>query len=55
MEATEAAEDIKESGREAPGPGSDLRGVRLPFTWPYQNMATMKDTGKRASISVLHL
>ncbi len=44
--ATEAAEGIKESGRGAPVLGWDLRGVRLPFIWLFQNMATMKDTGK---------
>lgn len=47
MVATEAAEDIKESDREATGLGWDLKGARHRFIWPSQNMATMKDTGKK--------
>lgn len=47
MVATEAAEDIKASVREAPGLGSGLRGVKLRFIWSSQNMATMKDRGKK--------
>lgn len=49
MVATEAAEGIKASGREAPGLGWVSRGVKLPFIWPFQNMATMKGTGKSLS------
>lgn len=45
MVATEVAEDIKESDREATDLGWGLKGGRLPFTWLFQNMATMKDTG----------
>lgn len=47
MEATGVEEDIKEKGREVPGPGWGLKGVRLLFTWPSQNMASMKDTGNK--------
>lgn len=52
MVATEAAEDIKESDREAPVLGWGLKEGRLPFIWLFQNMATMKDTGtKLATLS----
>lgn len=50
MVATEAAEGIKESDRGAPGLGWDSRGVILPFICLFQNMATMKDTGKTLSL-----
>ncbi len=53
MVATEAVEDIKESDREAPGQGWVLRGVRLPFTCPSRNIASMKDTGKSLSLCSL--
>lgn len=46
MVATEAAEGIKASVREATVLGWVLRGGRLPFIWPFQNMAIMKVTGK---------
>lgn len=52
MVATEAAEDIKDSDREATGLGWDLKGVTLLFISPFQNMATMKDTGKRVTVKV---
>lgn len=50
MVATEAAGGIKASGREATGLGWVLKGVRLPFIWPFQNMAIMKVTGKGLSL-----
>lgn len=54
MEATGAAEDIKESGREAPGLGLGLRGATLHSICPFLNMATMKDTVAVLNISLCH-
>lgn len=50
MVATEAAEDIKESDREATDLGWGLKGARLPFIWLFQNIATMKGTGKNRTL-----
>lgn len=49
--ATEAVGGIKANGREATGLDWVLRGVRLPFIWPFQNMVTMKVTGKHLSLT----
>lgn len=46
MVATEAAEDIKESDREATDLGWVLRADRLLSIWPSQNMATTRGTGE---------
>lgn len=54
MVATEAAEDIKDSDREATGLGWDLKGVTLLFISPFQNMATMKDTVCVLSTNLCH-
>lgn len=49
--ATEAVGGIKANGREGTGLDWVSRGVRLPFIWSFQNMATMKVTGKQLSVT----
>lgn len=44
---TGAVEATKERDNEAIVLGSALREVRPRFTWLFQNMASMKDTGKK--------